>query len=187
MKIRTDAQTYTEQMEKLAAKYSDYRLVGENDVSFREPEGNEKSIVSKEKNKRVALLAVITLIFAVCTVLPFFIDAIEAQPIGYVIMGLLTLIGVLFLIKALKSHNMVTCGRVIAGYTHYNATAAGNNHDNKKTFFVSAVVDEDNKMMLRDIQLSKQDYENVNEGDEILIISTGSGLQGKCTAKKKSD
>lgn len=147
-------------------KYANMGYEKTTHIIFREPADEiEESFVKKVNIKNFILLMIITAVFLVTFILSF---VTGAKIIVKVISGIIILISGYFTYKAISTKELMI-GKAV--YKERKRSTSGKSRS--YTYFVS-VADEENKLIYTRIQISKNDYELIEEGTPILI-SKGSG------------
>ena len=147
-------------------KYANQGYEKTANIIYRNPENEQEEIFIKKVNiKTFIFLMIITIAFLVTLLISFVTDA---KIIVKIIVGVIVLISGYFTYKSISTKELMI-GKAV--YKERKRSTSGKNRS--YTYFVS-VADDKNKKIYTRIQISKKEYELVEEGTPILI-SKGSG------------
>lgn len=153
---------------EISKKYASMGYKKSDQINFRNPKDEvEEAFVKKANIKHFAFIFFITIIFLLCFIFTFIVDA---KVIIKVLLGIMTLVGAFFSIKTITTKELMI-GKAI--YKERKRSNSGNGKHRTYMYYVT-VIDEENKLIHSRIQVSKIEYEIINEGTNILI-SKGSG------------
>ena len=146
---------------EISKKYSNMGYEKSSHINFRNPENeDEESFVKKVNFKHFLFLLLFTLIFLVCFVC-LFLTKNNVMPkvlIGIVLVGC-----GYFLVKSLTTKELFI-GKVI-----YKERKRSTNKKRRSYMYFVTIIDEENKLVHSQIQVSKNDYELIEEGTKILV------------------
>lgn len=151
---------------EISKKYASMGYKKSDNINFRNPKDEiEEAFVKKANIKHFAFIFFITIIFLLCFIFSFIVDA---KVIIKILLGIMTLLGAFFSIKS------VTTKELMIGKAIYKERKRSTSGKRRTYMYFVTVIDEDNKLIHSRIQVSKIEYEIIKEGTTILI-SKGSG------------
>lgn len=149
------------ELTEISKKYSSKGYKKSDQVIYRSPINEmEEAFVKKANIKHFAFLFFITMVFLICFILSLLTGA---KIIAIILLGLITLVAGYFSIKSIITKDLMI-GKAI--YKEVKRDTSGKRRS--YNYFVT-VIDEENKLIYSRIQISKKEYEIVEEGTPILI------------------
>lgn len=151
---------------EISKKYASKGYKKSEIINYRSPKDEiEESFVRKANIKHFAFIFFVALIFLIC----FLVSIITSVKIYIIILlGLTTVICSYFAIKSL------TTKELMIGKAIYKERKRNTSGKTRSYMYYVTIVDEKNKLIHSRIQISKNDYELIEEGTPILV-SKGSG------------
>lgn len=167
MDIMGVAESKMNEMSALSQKYIDYRPVNPSEVRYRDVQNDfEKEMASKVANGVTWLIAIVGIAFTASGILGVSTGK-TALGIIIILMGLgISIYGIITAMSKVQ----VAYGRAVWKNFRYNNTSGARR---TKMYFASVIIDEPEKIIVRDIQTSKEDYEKIIEGTPMMIIKKG--------------
>lgn len=150
-------------VDELVGRYVGYTKRMAKEIEYHDPENEEQLAKAKAIHKRVLKgFSVITVAFLIFTILM----AVTGNKLYLVaIMIICTLVLAVTTLRLMRQKAQVTEGKVVL--KHFDRKIGSK----KKTYyFVTAAIDYPEKVICTLIQISKADYEKVEEGTPILLV-----------------
>ncbi|MBP3708581.1 MAG: hypothetical protein J6J36_08330 [Clostridia bacterium] len=152
---------------KIPAEYSEYLQTQPKELVFHDPENDEQAkIASGVKKKTLGMfvfgdiILLLILIYVIVTKNTFIVISL---------MGVLTVMFVTKTVQIARKKPQVVVGKAVTKQKKWNAT---HHLKNKYDYYVSIAVDEPEKAIHSMIPISKKDYERVEEGMRIIVVSS---------------
>ena len=166
MDMFEEANERLEEMRALSQKYIEYKPVMPSQVKYRDIQNDaERQLVGDVVNSTTKLIAIVGLaflatgIFALCT--------------KKIVLGIIvSLIGAgicIFAINTGMSKPKVAFGRAVFKQFRYQRFPV----ESSKMFYASVIIDEPEKIIVRDVQTSRRDYDRIVEGTPMILIKKG--------------
>ena len=153
-------------LKNLMAEYEGYQVVQPSAIHFREPEDPTMKALAKKGRQRTS--------FIVCAVSIAFwlmpiMCIIQKNKLSLTIMMIvLALVPTVFAIKSLTQKPLITTGELI----YKRVSGIKTSHENRE-YSCTVIPDNEGKVMLRDLQITKSDFYKVDKGSRVVIIKTG--------------
>lgn len=167
------APDYLEEIKRLSVKYANYRQAMPSEIKVRDVQNDieKRNASSTEKNINW-VIGVGIAAFALTTVFAFATKQITG--------GVLSLIGTVallyFFLGSFLSKPKIAYGTEV--WKHYRYTNhAGSRH--QKMYFFTVIFEEPEKIIVKDIQTTKEAYESAVEGTPVMVIKKGTLYQAK--------
>lgn len=158
-------------LREVLAKYSDYRRAKTEELPFRDAANDdEKKVISKVRSKGIGLLLFGTVLLGALTA---FSVVRKDGIVGIAILGLMFLLFLVFLIRNISIK--ATIMKATAVYKKFEYRTGDN--PQAKSYYVTVIVDEPEKLLYPRIGISKADYEITEEGTEMYVVMNGGFLK----------
>lgn len=166
---------YLEEIKRLSVKYANYRQAMPSEIKVRDIQNDieKRNANSTEKNINW-VIGVGIAAFALTTVFAFATKQITG--------GVLSLIGTVallyFFLGSFLSKPKIAYGTAV--WKHYRYTNhAGSGSRHQKMYFFTVIFEEPEKIIVKDIQTTKEAYESAVEGTPVMVIKKGTLYQAK--------
>ena len=151
---------------ELSKKYSSMGYEKSTHINYRNPENEEEEKFVKKANiKHFLFIFFCTLVFLICFIC---LLMTKGNILFKIIVGLVTVVCGYFSIKS------ITTKELFIGKAIYKERKRSTNKKRRSYIYFVTVIDEENKLIHSQIQVSKKDYDIIEEGTTVLI-SKGSG------------
>lgn len=146
---------------EISKKYSSLGYKKSDNIHFRKPATEEEENFIKKANiKTFTFLLVITLVFIITFIISFITGA-------YIIIKIL--LGLIVLASGYFTYKTISTKDLMIGKAIYKERKRNTSGKRRSYMYFVTVIDEDNKLIHSRIQISKTDYELIEEGTPILI------------------
>ena len=153
-------------LEKLSAKYPDYKPVASTQIVYHDPETPEQ----EEKAKKIAKGSLgLYYIASIAFVITFIASIFAATEIWVVFL----LFVLCVLIVGLTIKNRFQKVQVITGKAVYKDRDTVDGSMHRYTYHISVIPDGGEKVIYTKIQVSEQDYQQITEGTPVMIVNKG--------------
>ncbi|MBO5610143.1 MAG: hypothetical protein J5929_07240 [Eubacterium sp.] len=154
------------ELNALSQKYVDYKPVMPSQVKYRAIQNDaEKQLVSGIVNGTTWLIAIVGLAFLVTGIFAIFTGKMV---LGIIIALMGVGIGIFGLITAMSKVE-VAFGRAVWKHFKYQRFPV----ESSKMFFASIIIDEPEKIIVRDVQTTREDFDRIVEGTPMILIKKG--------------
>ena len=151
---------------EISKKYANLGYEKSEHINYRNPENEiEESFVKKANINTFIFLMIITAIFLVTFIVSFITDAKISIKI---------LLGGIVLICGFFTYKSISTKELMIGKAIYKERKRDTSGKRRSYMYFVTIIDEKNKLIYSRIQISKNDYELIEEGTPILV-SKGSG------------
>lgn len=146
---------------EISKKYSNMGYKKSQTINYRKPLTKEEEIFVKKANiKSFALLLFITIVFIITLV---------ASIISGTSMWVEILLGIIVLICIIVTVKSITTTELFVGKAIYKERERQSSKGKVTYRYYVSITDEENKLIYTRIQVSKSDYEVIEEGTVILV------------------
>lgn len=160
-------------MEELMQKYlsEGYRLGSNSEMVYQDP---ENSIIAKEASRASRKPMIISIIVLIAMAATFAAMIVTGSDIKWTIfMGVVVVAIAIFVFKDIpgKSPKVMKATAIFK-----NKRFSGSLQDSARrtyTYFVTVIPESGEKIIFRDLQVSREDYEQIQEGTPILVVKGG--------------
>ena len=161
-----EAQQYIEELKRLSVKYQDYKKAMPSKIRFRAPQNDyEREVASKVTNRVAWIIGIGLIAFAATAVLAFRVGQTGIA----IVCILVTLFLGYFFFNGVLGKAKVAYG--VAVWKHYRVDNVA--LESSKTFFFSVIFDEPEKIIVRDLQTNREDFDKMVEGSRVMVIKRG--------------
>ncbi len=173
--VREIAPEYLEEIKNLSAKYADYRQAVPAAIKVRNAQKDiEKQNAGKTEKNVNWVIGVGFAAFAFTTIFAFATGQIKG--------GVLSLIGTLallyFFLESFISKPKIAYGTAV--WKHFRfANHAGSGSRHTKLYYLTVIFEQPEKIIVQDIQTTKEVYEAVVEGTPVMVIKKGTVYQAR--------
>ena len=158
-----DAVEEIEKMQELAVKYYDYRSGKATEIVYHDPETKEQEEKARAIQKKTSrLIYIVTACFLLMLVLTI---ATEKELWKILLMAAVTAVPSIFAVRAATRKLQVMTGKAV-----YKQAKVQDIATQRKLYYVSVIPDSGEKVIYTLIQISKEDYEKVEEGTPVLVV-----------------
>lgn len=159
-----------EELETLSAKYSDYQGLQASQIEYEDARNQDDYQRAKKISKNYDIFIIIFfVIFAATTVGSFFTDA------GFLVRALLIVCtGVVgyVLAKSLFKETKVAYGKAIYKQKRL-ARHSGTRSARGYIYLITFIPDNGEKKLYTGVQISKREYEQIEEGTPVMVVNKG--------------
>lgn len=158
---------FIEELKDIAARYPGYKAVMPSQVKYHDIENEMQEKISKKAgDSKITPIALGTIAFGACAVWALLVG----QTAIAIVSAIIALLLVYFLVSTIISKPKVALGKAVwkkSEYTNFKNSRA-------KIYFVYVALDGPEKIICQRIQTSKEDYDSIVEGTQIVIVKNGS-------------
>lgn len=160
-----------DELEELSAKYSEYQGLPVSQIQYQDARNDE----DKKKARKVGLhydilMTVFFVVFAIVTVLTFIGDT--GILLKLLLVAITGLIGFL-LFKSLLVKPKVAYGKAIYKQRRLVGHVGSRRSAKRYVYLVTFIPDGDEKVLYKGVQVSRKDFEQIQEGTPIMVVNKG--------------
>ncbi|MBP5192589.1 MAG: hypothetical protein J6Z74_04530 [Eubacterium sp.] len=169
------APDYLEEIKRLSVKYANYRQAMPSEIKVRDVQNDiEKRYASTTEKSVNWIIGVGLAAFALTTVFAFATKQISG--------GVLSLIGTVallyFFLGSFLSKPKIAYGTAV--WKHFRfSNHAGSGSRHPKIYYFTVIFEEPEKIIVKDIQTTKEAYESAVEGTPVMVIKKGTVYQAR--------
>ena len=172
MDINEFADQYMEELKNLSIKYHDYTQAMPSRIVGRDPQNdNEKQIAGSSARNTNWVIGIGCLAFLATTIFAFCTGQIKG--------GMISLVGTVVLLYFCAipfiSKPKVAYGTAVWKHFRYNNYP----REGSKMFFLTVIFEEPEKIIVKDIQTTRESYEAIAEGTPVIVVKKGNLCMAK--------